>query len=590
MTVPTTKNTIGGTGTAIITIEFADQAGGYMTTVASPGTAIAGVFTPEASAQLVDAATLQVNTGGTATVSGSGWDLIRPTLTSVTTADVAGAVQNGKIDRVTVVFNSLMRDSNITNGEALLGGATHTGTFTTGTANDATTRFDLTVDTLTADTSPTGAQFTYTPVATKLTDLAGNLVDVDGTDGAIANADVTETDGAAPVLLTISPVNGATNVALTTVTTLTFSEIIASLTYTPTGASTSDFTTSLAAAAVTLTPHGLMASGYHTFDILTAPDAAVNAYAGVANGAASDITDPFHYTTAAASSSGGGGGGGGGTVGTGNATVLVTAPNGGETWNGGSTHAITWSTSTNGSIAGITISYTVDAGETYNTIVTNTANDGTYSWTIPSIDADNVFVKVAATDLVNTLASDSSDSEFSIVSTIPIVENEAPTTGLSPLTGLVEDITPVSYGDNIKSPSYDTVYFVDWAVDGVTLIRRPFNDSQTYFTYNDDFNDLVEVTDATLVTLSLGAPMMPNPGVVLVKIQSVPKVYFIGADGELRWVTSEEIALLLFGDNWSDYVIDIPDTLYPRFEHGADMLSDDYVNRGAMKTRATLNQ
>lgn len=581
MTVPTNKNTVGGDGTANIYVEFADQAGGYMTTVASPGTTVGGTFTPVASVFVTDAATLQVNTGATTTASGSGWDLTRPTVSSVTIADVAGAVQNGKVDRATIVLNSSMRDSNVTAGDFLLGGATHTGTLTTGTANDATTRFDLTADSLAVDTSTTTGQLTYTGLTTKMTDLAGNLVDT-ATDGTIVNADIAETDGAAPVLIGLSPVDGAVSVAKTAVVTITFSEIVSSMTFSVVGQAVADYTKNTAAAAVTLTPLGSMASGYHTITVLTAPDAAANAYAGVANGSSSNITNPFHFTVLSSTSS---------TIpAVASYSMLVNAPNGGEALVSGATQEIAWSSSqTNSSaMSSVNIAYTTDNGATYTTIVNNEINDGTYSWIVPSITSSAVKIKVTGTDLVSELASDTSDSNFSIatsVVTAPATDEE----GVSPITGLLEDISSVAYGDYIKSPSYSTVYYVDYSIDSLTLIRRPFNDAQTYLTYLSNFNNVMTVTDATLPTLSLGTPMIPKPGVVLVKIQSVNKVYAIDTAGQLRWVTTEALASSIYGSNWSNYVIDIPDTLYPSFKHGSDITTDEDIDISGMKTRAEVN-
>jgi hypothetical protein len=485
---------------------------------------------------------------------------------------------DGSVDRLVLTFSEAVNfvDGGTDNDFTLVASS---GTATITAA--AYTLSSLTTLTYTVTTLVTGnTSLTITP--TYATAGAGSIID--GASNEMADArTIAGTDGAAPVLMTLSPVNGATNVSRSAVITMTFSEIISSLTYTPVGSAVSNYTPNITAAAVTLTPIGLMASGYHSFNILTAPDAGLLTFAGVSTTAAANITDPFSFTTTSSTAVIDDTSADVSTV------VLVTSPNGGEELVGGSTQNITWSATTDGSIGGINISYTTDAGVTYNSIVTNTTNDGTYSWTVPSIDAASVFVKVEATDLVETLASDSSNSAFSIATAV-VDAPSTDTTGLSPLTGLVEDISVVTYGNYIKSPSYDTVYFVDYGTDGSTLIRRPFNDHQTFFTYEDNFSNLLVVTDATLPTLSLGVPMMPKPGVVLVKIQSVAKVYAIGTDGELRWVTSEGLAATLYGSNWSDYVIDIPDTLYPRFEHGADMESSDYVNRGAMKTRAVLNQ
>jgi len=156
-----------------------------------------GIFTP--------AVTLQDSTGNavlatvTVTATDGTWDLTKPAITSVTIAEDAAKI-NGKIDKATIVFDSSIRDSSITDANAALAaGGTTSGTFTTDIANDATTTFNRTTDDATTGTAAADGDFTYTGATTLITDLAGNLLDT-ATDGQIATADKTETDGANPVL------------------------------------------------------------------------------------------------------------------------------------------------------------------------------------------------------------------------------------------------------------------------------------------------------------------------------------------------------------------------------------------------------
>jgi Zn-dependent metalloprotease len=63
-------------------------------------------------------------------------------------------------------------------------------------------------------------------------------------------------------------------------------------------------------------------------------------------------------------------------------TVTVTAPNGGEQWQGGSIQTITWTSSDcSGNAA---IDYSTNGGKKWNTITSSTANDGSFNWTLPS--------------------------------------------------------------------------------------------------------------------------------------------------------------------------------------------------------------
>jgi hypothetical protein len=73
---------------------------------------------------------------------------------------------------------------------------------------------------------------------------------------------------------------------------------------------------------------------------------------------------------------------------------VATAPNGGETWYAGTTQYITWQTSTFFSNT-VNIEYSLDGGNTWNTIANNQSNNGSYTWTIPNVNSANALVKVS---------------------------------------------------------------------------------------------------------------------------------------------------------------------------------------------------
>lgn len=90
-------------------------------------------------------------------------------------------------------------------------------------------------------------------------------------------------------------------------------------------------------------------------------------------------------------------GGGGGTD-----QVTVTYPNGGETLTAGNSVNVTWTWS--GSFTTVNIDYSTNGGSTWTSIVANTANDGSYAWTVPSSATTQGRVRVSggtATDMSN---------------------------------------------------------------------------------------------------------------------------------------------------------------------------------------------
>ena len=73
-------------------------------------------------------------------------------------------------------------------------------------------------------------------------------------------------------------------------------------------------------------------------------------------------------------------------------TVVVTSPNGGEYWAGGSSQCITWTVNdANLGENPITIEY--HNGVSWQTISTNEANDGSYSWTVPTDNCSSAKIR-----------------------------------------------------------------------------------------------------------------------------------------------------------------------------------------------------
>lgn len=284
--------------------------------------------------------------------------------------------------------------------------------------------------------------------------------------------------------------------------------------------------------------------------------------------------------------------------------LSLSSPTNEDVFSAGDSLEIEWISSSNISI--VDLFYSIDGGVTWTTIADNLANSQSYVWTVPELGQfESMSIKVAGTDLVTTLASAMTD-EFEVWSDLES-ENESEEEaveaddedesdesedavpagyGYSPVTGELEMIDEVEVGDYISGESFDTVYYID-----AGLVRRPFMNAQTFFTYEDSFSAVMEVTDATLSSLTLSVPMLPKAGVVLVKIESDANVYALEMDGndtELRLISSESVAVALYGADWADYVIDVPSTLFTRFEMGSSITSAASVDLDDMKKRVDL--
>lgn len=59
----------------------------------------------------------------------------------------------------------------------------------------------------------------------------------------------------------------------------------------------------------------------------------------------------------------------------------------------------------------------------------------------------------------------------------------------------------------------------------------------------------------------------------MIKIQSDPKVYMVAHGGTLRWVSTEAIAVALYGSNWNTKIDDVPDGFFTNYTIG-DAITD----------------
>ena len=92
--------------------------------------------------------------------------------------------------------------------------------------------------------------------------------------------------------------------------------------------------------------------------------------------------------------------------------IVVTSPNGGESWVVDETYDITW-VSDNFTGANVKLEFSTDAGANWMTIEESIPNDGSHPWVIPDTPSDSCRVKVS--DAEDGDPYDTSDSNFSII-------------------------------------------------------------------------------------------------------------------------------------------------------------------------------
>jgi endonuclease/exonuclease/phosphatase family metal-dependent hydrolase len=150
-------------------------------------------------------------------------------------------------------------------------------------------------------------------------------------------------------------------------------------------------------------------------------------------------------------------------------SVTVTAPNGGESWAGGSSHAITW---TSANVSNVRLEASMDGGSTWSVLVSSTASTGSYTWTVPSTATTSALVRVSDTA---SATADASNATFTITVTAPpsgsvfineVLVNEV---GSDVTTEFVELVNGTAAAVDLSG----------WTVSDATLVRHTFASGST---------------------------------------------------------------------------------------------------------------
>ena len=96
----------------------------------------------------------------------------------------------------------------------------------------------------------------------------------------------------------------------------------------------------------------------------------------------------------------------------GSPSITVTSPNGGEDWETGTSHSITWNSSNlSGNYVGIQL---YRSGSYVSSISSSTTDDGSYTWSISSSQTESDYYKVKIYSTSESSISDYSDNYFTI--------------------------------------------------------------------------------------------------------------------------------------------------------------------------------
>jgi plastocyanin len=103
--------------------------------------------------------------------------------------------------------------------------------------------------------------------------------------------------------------------------------------------------------------------------------------------------------------------------------------------------------------------------------------------------------------------------------------------------------------------------------------RYVFGSDKVYFTWYSNFDGVKWLTDNDLAMIQIGGNATYRPGVKMIKIDSDPKTYAVGQGGTLHWVTSEAVAIALYGATWNKKIDDVQDSSFSNYKIGSDITS-----------------
>lgn len=154
---------------------------------------------------------------------------------------------------------------------------------------------------------------------------------------------------------------------------------------------------------------------------------------------------------------------------------------------------------------------------------------------------------------------------------VPLVEEvEEPVLTEEPVPDLISedvvergDLVKLADDENPETTTDAAVYVIDGNQE-----RHAFPNESVFSSWYENFDDVRIISAEEMATYALGKNVTMRPGTFLVKITTDPKVYAVEPDGILRWVSSEDIAIDLYGTDWALRVRDVPDVFWRNYTVG----------------------
>ncbi len=195
-------------------------------------------------------------------------------------------------------------------------------------------------------------------------------------------------------------------------------------------------------------------------------------------------------------------------------SLSLTSFNGAQLVQGGSSQTITWSASDpNLGATPIKIQYSSNNGSSWTTISAATSNAGTYAWSAPSINSNQVLLQITATDSYGNTKIATSTAVFTVDSTAPTLTALTLNGGLTSASGVIS--AQISGSDNLTgivalSFSGNTINPGNWVAysgSAVNIYLPRVNGTSTIYVWAQDGAGNVSSAPASgTVTISASPP------------------------------------------------------------------------------------
>ncbi len=230
-------------------------------------------------------------------------------------------------------------------------------------------------------------------------------------------------------------------------------------------------------------------------------------------------------------------------------TITVLTPDGGESWEQGTSQYITWtSTGSPGNYVRIEL---YRSGSSYTTIVSSTSNDGSYLWHISSYQTTSSYYTIYITSTSSSLIYDSSDYYFSITSPSSITVT-SPDGGESWEQGTSEYITWNYAGSPGSYVTIDLYY----AGSFDSTIRSSTSNDGSYLWYIPSGQTLSTLYQIKITSTSVSSIDDYSDGYFSITSSGPSSIYITSPYGGESWQqgTTQTITWITYDGTMDDYV------------------------------------